>query len=54
MCAVLRLLREIKVMHAEKMKMEILRREKKMSRPHPQGKALTAAVSLVKSSYDWC
>lgn len=33
MCAVLRLVREIKAMYAEKMKMEILRREKKISTP---------------------
>lgn len=33
MCALLRLVREIKVMYAEKMKMEILRREKNISTP---------------------
>lgn len=33
MCALLRLVREIKVMYAEKMKMEILRREKKCLDP---------------------
>lgn len=33
MCALLRLVREIKVMYAEKMKMEILRREKKYLDP---------------------
>lgn len=40
MCAVLRLVREIKVMHAEKEKMEILRRKKKNVSTPPTRKSV--------------